>query len=105
MSASFTSSSRSSLTLGSSIPHRCRSTRVIPGLEIHSWRELIDFSQKERELILKISGFSEIGWGSRSVILGSDVAHGEWKAAVQRALEDSSASSVDPAALSQRPAG
>ena len=29
-------------------------------------------SQKQRDLVLKISGFSELGWGSRSVVIGSD---------------------------------
>ena len=60
---------------------------VIPGLEIHSWEELQHFSQKQRDLILKISGFSELGWGSRSVTLGSDAPQQEWHAAVARALE------------------
>jgi hypothetical protein len=60
---------------------------VIPELEIHSWEELAHFSQKQRDLILKISGFSELGWGSRSVTLGSDAPQQEWQAAVAHALE------------------
>ena len=60
---------------------------VIPGLEIHSWEELKHFSQKQRDLILKISGFSELGWGSRSVTLGSDAPQGEWQAAIEHALK------------------
>ncbi|HEX8297170.1 MAG TPA: hypothetical protein VF593_12775 [Chthoniobacteraceae bacterium] len=60
---------------------------VIPGLEIHSWEELKHLSQKQRDLILKISGFSELGWGSRSVTLGSDASQPEWEAAVAHALE------------------
>jgi hypothetical protein len=60
---------------------------VIPGLEIHSWGELKHFSQKQRDLILKISGFSELGWGSRSVALGSDAPQPEWQAAITHALE------------------
>jgi len=59
---------------------------VIPGLEIHSWEELKAFSQKQRELILKISGFHETAWGSRSVVLGSDSSHPEWHAAIDAAL-------------------
>ena len=59
---------------------------VIPGLEIHSWEELKAFSQKQRELILKISGFHETAWGSRSVVLGSDSSHPEWHAALDAAL-------------------
>lgn len=60
---------------------------VIPGLEINSWEELMHFSQKQRDLVLKISGFSEIGWGSRSVVIGSDEPQREWEASVKRALE------------------
>lgn len=59
---------------------------VVPHLEIHDWRELKGFSQKQRELILKISGFSELAWGSRGVSLGTDLPQGEWAAAVERAL-------------------
>jgi hypothetical protein len=60
---------------------------VIPELEIYSWNELAHFSQKNRDLILKISGFSELGWGSRGVSLGADMPQQEWKAAIERALE------------------
>jgi hypothetical protein len=60
---------------------------VIPGFEINSWDELKTFSQKQRDLILKISGFSELGWGSRSVTLGSDAPQQEWQAAITHALE------------------
>ncbi len=59
---------------------------VIPGLEVHAWEEVKAFSQKERELILKISGFHETAWGSRSVVLGSDSSHPEWQAAIDGAL-------------------
>ena len=59
---------------------------VIPGLEINSWEELKHFSQKQRDLVLKISGFSELGWGARSVVIGSDQPQGEWRAAVEEAI-------------------
>ena len=61
-------------------------TAVLPGLEVHSWKEVGEFSQKERDLILKISGFSPLAWGSRGVILGSDVSGPEWKEAMEEAL-------------------
>jgi hypothetical protein len=61
-------------------------TAVIPRLEIHHWREAAKFSQKDRELLLKVSGFSPLGWGSRGVALGSDLAHAEWEARIERAL-------------------
>ncbi len=59
---------------------------VIPGLEIQSWEELKHFSQKQRDLILKISGFHETAWGSRSVVLGSDAPQAEWQEAIAEAL-------------------
>ncbi|MDD5260440.1 MAG: hypothetical protein PHD76_01190 [Methylacidiphilales bacterium] len=62
-------------------------TAVLPGLEAQSWQEVADFSQKERELILKISGFSPLAWGSRGVTLGSDVSGPEWREAVEEALQ------------------
>ena len=65
------------------LPHHA----VIPGLEINDWRELGAFSQRERNLILKISGYSELAWGSRGVDLAADLSHGAWRAAIERALE------------------
>ncbi len=61
---------------------------VIPGLEIQAFEELIHFSQKQRELILKISGFHETAWGSRSVVLGSDSSQTEWQTAITDALAE-----------------
>jgi len=60
---------------------------VIPRLEIHDWREAARFSQKDRELLLKISGFSPLGWGSRGISLGSDLAHSDWQKRIEHALE------------------
>ena len=59
---------------------------VIPRLEIHDWREAAKLSQKERDLLLKVSGFSPLGWGSRGVSLGSDLAHAEWEKRIENAL-------------------
>lgn len=64
------------------LPHHA----VIPGLDIQSWKELGEFSQKQRELILKISGYSELAWGSRGVDMAGDLPQHEWRAALQRAL-------------------
>lgn len=60
---------------------------VIPGLNIHDWKELVEFSQKQRDLILKISGFSPLAWGSRGVSLGSDMPNDDWEKAVETALK------------------
>ena len=59
---------------------------VIPRLEIHDWREAARLSQKERDLLLKVSGFSALGWGSRGISLGSDLAHAEWEKRIENAL-------------------
>jgi hypothetical protein len=59
---------------------------VIPRLEIHDWREAARLSQKERDLLLKVSGFSPLGWGSRGISLGSDLAHAEWEKRIENAL-------------------
>jgi hypothetical protein len=59
---------------------------VIPGLDVVNWSEVGGFSQKQRDLILKISGFSELGWGSRSVVLGSDSSHHQWRDAIENAV-------------------
>lgn len=63
-------------------------TAVYPGLEIQSWEELKKFSQRERELVLKVSGFSELAWGSRSVKVGQDLSHEDWARAIDDALAD-----------------
>ena len=60
---------------------------VIPRLEIHDWREAGKLSQKDRELVLKVSGFSPLGWGSRGVSVGQDLPAAEWQRLIEEALE------------------
>jgi hypothetical protein len=59
---------------------------VIPRLEIHDWHEAAKFSQKDRDLLLKVSGFSPLGWGSRGVALGSDLPHADWEKRIEHGL-------------------
>jgi hypothetical protein len=59
---------------------------VIPRLEIHDWHEAAKFSQKDRDLLLKVSGFSPLSWGSRGIALGSDLPHAEWQRRIDHAL-------------------
>jgi hypothetical protein len=59
---------------------------VIPRLEIHDWREAGKLSQKERDLLIKVSGFSPLGWGSRGIVVGSDVPQAEWQHEIEQAL-------------------
>jgi hypothetical protein len=57
------------------------------GRAITDWRDLAGASQRERDLIIKVSGFHETAWGARSVILGSDSSREEWQSGVTRAVE------------------
>ncbi len=59
---------------------------VLPRLEINDWREAGKLSQKERDLLIKVSGFSPLGWGSRGVMVGSDVPQLEWERGLDEAL-------------------
>jgi len=59
---------------------------AIPELNLTDWSQLKAMSQKDRDLILKVSGFSENAWGARGVYLGSDLSSADWSAAVDAAL-------------------
>jgi len=59
---------------------------AIPELNLTDWGQLEGLSHKERDLILKISGFSPHAWGARGVYLGSDLSHADWAAAVRKAI-------------------
>jgi len=59
---------------------------VIPEISLTDWQELKNLSQRDRELILKVSGFSPEAWGSRGVHLGSDLSAADWAQVVDNAL-------------------
>ncbi len=59
---------------------------ALPRLNAHSWAEVGEFSQKDRQLVLKISGFHETAWGSRGVFIGHDLPAAEWQEKIQYAL-------------------
>lgn len=54
-------------------------------LGVNSWKEVGEFSQKDRRLVAKVSGFSELAWGSKSVKIGHDMSRQEWADAVEDA--------------------
>ncbi len=67
-------------------------TAIIPGLMVggralSDFRRLAQSSQKERQLVLKPSGFSELAWGSRGVSIGHDLPQVEWATALEQALQ------------------
>ena len=59
---------------------------AFPELNLTDWQQLKTLSQRERDLILKVSGYSEEAWGARGVYLGSDLSTADWSAAVDKAL-------------------
>jgi hypothetical protein len=56
------------------------------GRPLSEWRDLANATQKERDLIIKISGYHETAWGARSVILGSDCSREEWQNGLDQAI-------------------
>ncbi len=60
----------------------------VGGRALSDWRQLAGASQKERDLIIKISGYHETAWGARSVVLGSDCSREEWQSGVELAMAD-----------------
>jgi hypothetical protein len=56
------------------------------GIGVHRWGELAGWGRRERELVLKISGYSERGWGSRGVFMGHDLSREAWGLALGEAL-------------------
>ncbi|MBC8283437.1 MAG: hypothetical protein H8E32_06445 [Nitrospinae bacterium] len=65
---------------------------VIPDLEIkgspvRNWEELFSLTQKEREMVIKPSGFSPESWGSRGVVVGHDVSSEIWQQTLTKGLQ------------------
>ena len=63
---------------------------ALPRLDAHSWDDVAAFSQKDRKLVLKVSGFHETAWGSRGVFIGHDMASPDWAGHLKEALAESS---------------
>jgi hypothetical protein len=64
---------------------------IIPGLEVDGqafadWRQLANVTQKQRQLVIKPSGFSEQAWGSRGVAVGHDMAELDWQQVIEHAM-------------------
>ena len=66
------------------LPHNAS----LPRLEAQSWADVAALSQRERYLVVKISGFHQDAWGSRSVVMGSDVSQRDWAATIEESLAD-----------------
>ena len=60
----------------------------LPELDLTNWCQLGTLSQKERQFVMKLSGFNERAWGARSVRLGNDLSQTDWAAAVSESIAD-----------------
>ena len=59
---------------------------AFPELGLTDWNQLKTLSQRQRDFILKVSGFSPSAWGARGVYLGSDLSGADWSVAVDKAI-------------------
>lgn len=59
-----------------------------PELNLTDWQQLKTLSQRDRDLILKVSGYSEKAWGARGVYLGSDLSQADWSTAVDEGINN-----------------
>jgi hypothetical protein len=58
----------------------------VGGRAVANWADLETATQKERQFVIKPSGFSELAWGSRGVSIGHDMPQAEWVTALRQAL-------------------
>lgn len=56
------------------------------GKTVQDWSVIKEGTQKERRLVIKPSGFSELAWGSHGVRIGHDMSGEEWGQSVEDAL-------------------
>lgn len=67
-------------------PHGIIPGLTLKGTPVRDWRELFPLTQKERQLVVKPSGFSPDSWGSRGVVIGHDVSSAEWRRTLEESL-------------------
>jgi hypothetical protein len=67
-------------------PNAVLDAPFVGGKPITQWQQLTAAGKKERNLIIKISGYHETAWGARSVTLGSDCSRHEWEDAIWQAV-------------------
>jgi hypothetical protein len=59
---------------------------MLGGQAVADWRALAEASQRDRQYVIKPSGFSELAWGSRGVSIGHDLPQAKWKETIEAAL-------------------
>ncbi len=67
-------------------PHAIIPDLMFEDKPVTDYRQLESATQKERQWVIKPSGFSESAWGSRGVSVGQDLSQEAWRTAIGRAL-------------------
>ena len=67
-------------------PHGVIPDLKVKGIPVRNWEELFPLTQKEREMVIKPSGFSPDAWGSRGVVIGHDVSNEIWQETLKTSL-------------------
>ncbi len=69
-------------------PHAIIPDLMLDDKPVTDYRQLESATQKERQWVIKPSGFSEWAWGSRGVSVGHDLSEEEWRKAIGHALSN-----------------
>ena len=67
-------------------PHAVIPEFRLKGQPLTDWRSLAGTTQRDRQFVIKPSGFSELAWGSRGVVVGHDLAQSAWEEEIEKAL-------------------
>lgn len=68
-------------------PHAVIPGLTVDGAPVQGWERLKALGQKARRFVVKPSGFSELAWGGRGVVIGHDLPEAAWAGAVDAALD------------------
>ena len=68
-------------------PHTVIADLQVAGSSVNDWKQLKHLTKRERELVLKPSGFSELASESRDVAIGHDMSEESWGRTLDHALE------------------
>ncbi len=67
-------------------PQAAISGLEVAGEPVNDWQQLLELGKKERDYVVKPSGFSELAWGSRGVTIANDLTKEAWAATLHTAL-------------------
>ncbi len=68
-------------------PHAVIPGLTVGGAPVTDFRQLGEATKKERQFVIKPSGFSELAWGSRGVSVGHDLSEEDWRDKIHNALD------------------